>query len=156
MKNYGPVSNPKDVATKEYVDSQIPSVPTAYTSNPEALGTASPGSSTSWAKGDHVHPKPSAGDIGAAPAIHSGSIALSATWTGAGPYTQTVTVTGATVTSSSKVDLQPDATALAQLLADGVTALFITNNAGTLTATAIGAATTAALTIQCTVTEVST
>lgn len=133
----------------------IPSVPGAYTSNPSALGTASPGSSTSWARGDHVHPKPSASDIGAAPAIHTGSIALSATWTGAGPYTQTVTVTGATVTSSSKVDLQPDATALAQLLADGVTALFITNNAGTLTATAIGAATTAALTIQCTVTEVS-
>ena len=34
----------------------IPTVPTAYTSNPEMDGTASPGSSTSWAKGDHVHP----------------------------------------------------------------------------------------------------
>lgn len=33
----------------------IPTVPSAYASNPAALGTASPGSSTSWARGDHVH-----------------------------------------------------------------------------------------------------
>ena len=32
------------------------SVPSAYTSNPAMDGTASPGSSGSWAKGDHVHP----------------------------------------------------------------------------------------------------
>jgi hypothetical protein len=31
-------------------------IPTAYTSNPAMDGTASAGSSTSWAKGDHVHP----------------------------------------------------------------------------------------------------
>ena len=31
-------------------------IPSAYTSNPEMDGTASPGSSTAWAKGDHVHP----------------------------------------------------------------------------------------------------
>ena len=37
-----------------------------YTSNPAALGTASPGSSNNYARGDHVHPKPSASDIGAA------------------------------------------------------------------------------------------
>lgn len=44
----------------------IPSVPSAYTSNPAALGTASPGSSTSWARGDHVHAKPtySKSDVG--------------------------------------------------------------------------------------------
>ena len=42
------------------------SVPSAYTSNPAALGTASPGSSTSWARGDHVHAKPtySKSDVG--------------------------------------------------------------------------------------------
>lgn len=34
----------------------IPTVPSAYTSNPEMDGTASPGSSGAWAKGDHVHP----------------------------------------------------------------------------------------------------
>lgn len=182
--------------------SQIPSVPGAYTSNPAALGaSASPGSSTNWARGDHVHPKPSASDIGAQPTVNVngllkgngsggvsaavagtdyqapltagtdyatpasvtakadkpdlGRISLTTTWSGGGPYTQPVTVTGATVTANSKIDLQPDATALAQLISDGVTALFITNNNGTLTATAIGAETTAALTIQCTVTEVS-
>lgn len=31
-------------------------IPTAYTSNPAMDGTASAGTSTSWAKGDHVHP----------------------------------------------------------------------------------------------------
>lgn len=36
--------------------SQIPSVPSAYTSNPTMDGTASPGSSGAWARGDHVHP----------------------------------------------------------------------------------------------------
>ena len=32
------------------------SIPSAYTSNPAMDGTASPGSSTDYAKGDHVHP----------------------------------------------------------------------------------------------------
>ena len=43
----------------------IPTVPSAYTSNPAALGTASAGSATSYARGDHVHPKPTPADIGA-------------------------------------------------------------------------------------------
>jgi hypothetical protein len=34
----------------------IPTVPTAYTSNPKMDGSASPGSSMSWAKGEHIHP----------------------------------------------------------------------------------------------------
>lgn len=34
----------------------IPSVPTAYTSSPNMDGTASAGSSVSWARGDHRHP----------------------------------------------------------------------------------------------------
>ena len=45
-----------DAYTKTQVDGMIPSVPSAYTSNPEMDGTASPGSSTAWARGDHVHP----------------------------------------------------------------------------------------------------
>ena len=57
-----------------------PSVPSAYTSNPAALGTASAGSSGNWARGDHVHPKPSASDIGAAAASHAhGNIASGGT-----------------------------------------------------------------------------
>lgn len=38
------------------VAGSIPTVPTAYTSDPAMDGTASPGSSGSWARGDHVHP----------------------------------------------------------------------------------------------------
>lgn len=36
-----------------------------YDSNPAALGTAAPGSSDKYARGDHVHPKPTPADIGA-------------------------------------------------------------------------------------------
>ena len=43
----------------------IPSVPSASSSNPAALGTAAPGSSASYARGDHVHPMPSASNVGA-------------------------------------------------------------------------------------------
>lgn len=41
--------------------------PSPSSSNPAALGTASPGSSADYARADHVHPKPSAADIGALP-----------------------------------------------------------------------------------------
>lgn len=91
---------------------------------------------------------------GALPQV--GFISLSSSWTGSSsPYTQTVTVTGATVTNNSKVDLQPDASAIAQMISDSCVALFIKNNNGTLTAYAIGSAPTTALTIQATVTEVT-
>lgn len=40
------------------------SSPSPYTSNPSALGTASAGSSNDYARGDHVHPKPTAADLG--------------------------------------------------------------------------------------------
>ena len=36
-----------------------------YTSNPAALGTASAGSSNDYSRGDHVHPMPSAANVGA-------------------------------------------------------------------------------------------
>lgn len=44
----------------------IPTVPSAYTSTPSALvGTASPGSSAQWARGDHAHKLPTPSEIGA-------------------------------------------------------------------------------------------
>ena len=86
--------------------------------------------------------------------IRLGYVTLGTTWSGNGPYTQTVTVTGATPTSNSKVDIQPDATALAQMEADGITALYIENNAGTLTAYAVGGTLSASVTVQVTLTEV--
>lgn len=86
--------------------------------------------------------------------FQTGTVTLGTTWSGSGPYTQTVTVTGATPTSNSKVDIQPDATALAQMEEDGITALYIENNAGTLTAYAVGGTLSASVTVQVTLTEV--
>lgn len=43
----------------------IPSVPSAYTSTPAALGTASAGSSANYSRGDHVHAMPTAANVGA-------------------------------------------------------------------------------------------
>ena len=86
--------------------------------------------------------------------IKKASITLSTNWTGdASPYTQTVTISG--TTSNSKVDLQPDATAIEQMADDGTLALYIANDNGILTAYAIGEKPTAGLTIQATITEVS-
>lgn len=96
---------------------------------------------------------PSLSDIGAEAEIQLGSIALSSSWSGAGPYSQTVTVTGATVTADSKVDIQLTAAQIASLISAGVTGLVIENNNGTLTAWAVGAS-PSAMTVQVTVTEV--
>ena len=82
------------------------------------------------------------------------TINLSTNWIGdASPYTQTITIPG--TTSNSKVDLQPDATAIAQMADDGTLAMYIANANGTLTANAVGEKPTVALTIQATITEVS-
>jgi len=90
------------------------------------------------------------------PPVSVGAITLSATWTGASsPYSQTVTVSGATVTANSKVDIQLTAAQIADLIAAGVKSLFVENNAGTLTAWAVGGTTSAEMTVQCTVEDVS-
>ena len=76
-----------------------------------------------------------------------------ASWTGSGPYTQTVTITGITV--NSKVDIQMDATALGVLIDSGTSAIWIENNNGTLTAKAMGEKPNANLSVQVTITEVT-
>lgn len=75
-----------------------------------------------------------------------GSMALSATWEGEGPYTQEVTLPN--ITAKSKIDLQPDATVLSQLIRDRTLALWVQNDDGELTVYALGSAPTAQLTIQ--------
>lgn len=73
-------------------------------------------------------------------------------WVGTeSPYSQTL---DGTVLGTYKVDLQPDATTIAQLIEDGVSALYIENDNGTLTAYAIGEKPTVDLTIQATQEEV--
>ena len=76
-----------------------------------------------------------------------------ASWTGSGPYTQTVTITGITV--NSKVDIQMDATALGVLIDSGTSAIWMENNNGTLTAKALGEKPNANLSVQVTITEVT-
>lgn len=87
-----------------------------------------------------------------------GSVYMAAgSWSGSGPWTQTVTVsglpTGDAITTKSAVSLQPNATALNHMVSIGCAAIFVTNNNGTLTATAIQKKPTSNLTIQCIVEE---
>ena len=122
------------------------------TASPQMDGTAAVGSSAKYAKEDHVHPT----DTSRQKAIASASVSLvAANWTGSGPYTQTVTISGATITSNTKVDIQPSSTVYTQMYQDGCYALFISNNSGTLTLTAVGAAISADLTLQVTYYEIS-
>lgn len=87
--------------------------------------------------------------------VHTDTITTTTSWSGNGPYTQTVTLTNYTATSNTKVDIQPSSTEIEQMVSDGVTAIYIVNNSGTLTAYAVGAAPSAAMTLQVTVTEVT-
>ena len=81
------------------------------------------------------------------------TISVGTSWSGNGPFTQTVSVPGAT--ANSKVDLQPDASILQGMIDLGVTALFVTNNNGVFTLTALGAAPAVSFSLQATVEEVT-
>lgn len=83
------------------------------------------------------------------------AISIDTSWVGASsPYSHSVTLSDYTPTALSKVDIQPDATAIAQLIEDGVAGLYIVNNNGTLTAYAVGEKPTTTLNLQVTVEEV--
>ena len=84
-----------------------------------------------------------------------GSIYLTTTWDGeSSPYSQTVSVIGAEVTTHSKIDLQLTAAQLEQLLDDGVTGLTTVNTDGTVEVWAVGQTPSIPMALQCTVTEV--
>ena len=85
-------------------------------------------------------------------AVKVGSITISSSsWTAVtGAWTQTVTISGATILADTKVDLQPDATAIAQMTSDGVTAMYVSNTNGTLTLYSVGSTLTSTTTVQCT------
>lgn len=93
------------------------------------------------------------GDVAVQPSIVPGSLSLTASWENHVTYfTQALTFAG--MPANGKVDLQPDYATINQLIDDGVTSLYVENTDGVLTAYATSAAPTAALTIQCTITEV--
>lgn len=81
------------------------------------------------------------------------TVSLGTTWSGDDPYVSTVTVTGYTVTNQTMVSVLPSDDVIEQMLADGITNIFITNNDGVLTATAIGATPTVPMTLQVLCTE---
>jgi len=86
--------------------------------------------------------------------ILASSVTLGTTWSGNDPYTQIVTISGAT--AWSKVDIQPDDEVLAQLISDGVRAIWIENDDGVFTAHAIGGVNTESVTLQCTLEDTTT
>ena len=96
--------------------------------------------------------------LGAQAQIRLGTITLSGTgWTSHTTYwTKTCTVSGATVTANSKVDLQEKDTVITQMKTDGCKKLYVVNDNGVLTAYAVGAALSVGVTVQCTVMEVAT
>ncbi len=88
--------------------------------------------------------------------IYTDTITTTTTWSGSSsPYTQVVTLANYTPTSNSKVDIQPDATTINQLITDSVKALYVSNSSGILTMYAVGASPTVSLTLQVTITEVT-
>lgn len=98
-------------------------IPTAYTSNPAMDGTASAGSSTSWAKGDHVHPS----DTSRAPTSHASSSTTYGKGTSSnyGHVKLSDATDGTTAAASGGTAATPkavsDALSAAKTYADGVT-----------------------------------
>ena len=74
-------------------------------------------------------------------------------WSGSGPWTRTVSITGGT--ASSMVDIQSSEAVINTMTESGTTALFIKNNNGVFTLVAMGAIPNAAITLQVSITEVT-
>lgn len=65
-------------------------IPSAYSSDPEPLGTASAGSASTFSRGNHVHPMPSAADVGAIAAPSSPTTGAFLVWDGTAWTAQTL------------------------------------------------------------------
>ena len=91
-------------------------------------------------------------EIATKPSVQNILLPLSWTDSGNGYHTCTPVITW-TPTAASKVSLQPTQAQIQQLQADGVTALYVQNSSGVLTAYAVGNAPTTMMGIQCTVEE---
>ena len=87
-------------------------------------------------------------------ATKTASISLyGSSWTGSGPYTQTVSIADYTVTANTRVDISCDYSTLNALAEDGVTALYLANNSGVITAYSVGAAPSANVTVSANIYE---
>lgn len=81
------------------------------------------------------------------------TLTLSESWSGEGPYTQAITVSGYTVTENTLVNLMCGSEAINAMVMSGTSNIFVSNNNGTLTAYAIGAKPTASITVQAVLSE---
>lgn len=89
---------------------------------------------------------------GSAPLVKS--VTLPAAWTASGSnYMQGVVISD--VTANTQINVQPDASVMAQLMGDGASGLYFENNNGTVSAVAVGARPSAAITVQVTLIEVT-
>lgn len=70
------------------------------------------------------------------------TVSVSGTWEGTGPYTQTLSLTGYTVTENTLVDLVGSASVIERMETDGVSRLYVENDDGVLTVYAFDAAPT--------------
>lgn len=73
-------------------------------------------------------------------------------WSGSGPWTRTVSITGGT--ASSMIDIQSSDAVINTMIESGTTALFIKNDNGVFTLVAMGAIPNAEITLQVSITEV--
>lgn len=85
-----------------------------------------------------------------------GSVSLpTASWVAnIGYYSQVCTMQYATIDEYSKVDVQPNASVISQMITDGTYSLYIENNGGILSAIAVGGRPSVDITLQCAITEV--
>ena len=88
--------------------------------------------------------------------IKTGSVTFTSSGWGYDPnqdwYWQIPSMSG--VSANDKIDLQPDATVIKQMLNDGVTAMYVVNSNGTPVGYTLGSQLTTDVTVQFTLTEV--
>lgn len=63
-----PVYEYVDGAVRQWTNAAKPTIPSPSSATPQALGTATAGSSTDYSRADHVHAMPTASNVGAIPA----------------------------------------------------------------------------------------
>ena len=143
------LANPRensDAANKAYVDTSVSTKQSKITASGILKGDGE-GTVTAAEETEVELVEVTADSIGASPKSRILNITLpTASWTGSGPYTQTVTISAGT--ANTKVDIMFNDTVYQQMVDDQVGYLAIANNSGTFTATASGGKPSADLSIQ--------